>query len=68
MEGVIGSYTLRMTATVSDEKVEYVMKKPVSSYFEVDGLLRQDIVNEDASAALEQFRGVLQKAASKKRD
>ncbi|KAK8822573.1 hypothetical protein WA577_005732 [Blastocystis sp. JDR] len=61
-------YTLRMTATVGEEKVEYVMKKPVASYFEEDGLLRQDVVAEDASAALEQFRSVLHKAASKKRD
>lgn len=44
------------------------MKKPVSSYFEEDGLLRKDVVNEDAAMALEQFRGVLQKAGSKKRD
>lgn len=62
------SYTLRMTATVGEEKVEYVMKKPVASYFEEDGLLRQDVVAEDASAALEQFRSVLHKAASKKGD
>ncbi|KAK8821860.1 hypothetical protein AV274_5819 [Blastocystis sp. ATCC 50177/Nand II] len=61
-------YTLHMTATVGEEKVEYVMKKPVASYFEEDGLLRQDVVAEDASAALEQFRSVLHKAASKKRD
>ena len=65
---VTDSYVLKLSSSIGEKRVEYVMKKPVSSFFEADGLLRQDVVSENAVAAMEAFRACLQNAASKKRD
>ena len=65
---VTDSYVLKLSSSIGEKRVEYVMKKPVSCFFEADGLLCQDVVNESAAAAMEAFRVCLQSAASKKRD
>ena len=53
---VTDSYVLKLSSSIGEKRVEYVMKKPVSCFFEADGLLRQDVVNESAVAAMEAFR------------
>lgn len=65
---VTDSYVLKLSSSIGEKRVECVMKKPVSCFFEADGLLRQDVVSEGAAAAMEAFRVCLQNAASKKRD